>query len=153
MLRTSESLDLLPNRLTCNGLVDFMRVDSRADVIGDIVLQSDVAKKPPVFNLVNPRPVSFESLLPSIVQHTTACGGNFKVVTMQEWLAALRAKNISDPRVVESFPALKLLGFFEGIAGSIQRGDAEGSIDTKNAPKVSEAMRELQAVRGHDVAG
>ena len=176
LLRSSQTTGLLPERLTRHGLVDFIAVDQLAETIVDIV-HRDVdsekraarAKAVKVYNLVNPRPVMFTELIPAIRdrlarRHGGDGGGGepVQVVRMSEWFEALQslgarasaADSGSTKDMLEQLPALRLSGFFEKLAKSLDGdGERQGVIQTANGCAASEALRRMKPVTGKDVVG
>ena len=90
------------------------------------------------FNLVNPRPTTWASLVPAVQAHLPA---DTKVVPYNEWLEALKqSAEAQDP---VGNPGIKLLDFYEGIALG---GGFAAAYSTSEAVKASQTMEGMEGV-------
>ena len=132
-------------------MIDWFPVDTMADTLVELAISG--VNDPPstlhVYNLANPTPVPYSSLLPAIMErmpHGT------KVVSFQEWVKALGESaeaSGQQPDTVRN-PGLKLLEFYEGIAHSGDTGATEGgmTMSVEKAKAASVSMRTLKGVSG-----
>ena len=149
-------MGLLPDALTHTRLTDFIPVDSLAETIVDIVhdrVDNAGDTNPAIYNLVNPKPVPFAELIPTITSHLSHRGSEVKPVSMQEWFGTLKSHDVPDKEALTKYPSLKLMGFWEAMAESIGSHQGEEGIDTSNGCRISRAMREMKPVSGEDVIG
>lgn len=145
LVRTSKKLDMLPDSLGLFEEVDWIPIDCLSDIVVDLIhsdnnQDTDVAR---VFNLVNPSRVSFGNLVPSIKERL---GESVKVVSFETWLQALKELDNEDKGILERYPALKIMGFFEDL--QVSEGGYGKVFDTTEAEKRSKGMRKLQPITG-----
>lgn len=131
LVRSAKFLGRLPRTLGSSSRVEWVPVDELSrvilEVVDDVVHSSgsgsgsdsskdsaaavDGAK---VYNLVNPRPVTFESLLPALQEKGIAD----EVVPFEDWIEALE-RSAHDPaarkRPAEENPAVKLVDFYRSL--------------------------------------
>ncbi|KAF6827783.1 male sterility protein [Colletotrichum plurivorum] len=121
--------------------VDWLPVDVCADTIRDVVFSPAADVSYDVTNLTNPGTTSWEEMLSCLEE---ASGKRLQRISMREWVDKLELLD-SEGSGQETIPAMKLLGFFQGMA----KGDANGEGVTFEAGKVA-AGRPIntQAVRG-----
>ncbi len=116
----------------------------------DLVL-ANAAATPTIhhYNLVNPTPGVWSTLLPTITQYftkttTTAQNNPIEPVPFPAWLSALRASAALGTEDVAKNPGIKLLDFYEGMdAGG---SDAEAMLETDVTARTSASMRDLTPV-------
>lgn len=92
---------------------------------------------------MNPRPGSWESLIPTI---TNNLDGEKKIepVSFSTWLEALKESASEKTEDVSNNPAIKLLDWFQGMQN--HAGEATAELETVQTEKRSETLRELPAV-------
>ncbi|KAL5357256.1 hypothetical protein BJX96DRAFT_162960 [Aspergillus floccosus] len=106
LILTSKAIGKLPQSLgsmqdiAARGLVELMHSCADRLPLGST----------PVFNLVNPKPALWETLLPTL---QTQLGG--EVVSLDDWVKALEPYPEPTQHDLEDKPALKLLDFFRSL--------------------------------------
>ncbi|KAB2574528.1 Non-canonical non-ribosomal peptide synthetase FUB8 [Lasiodiplodia theobromae] len=107
-----------------------------------------------VHNLVNPSTISwstFLSALAAAAPSTSASTQPFQTVSMHEWVAMLEKAADEEGRSGE-VPGLKLLGFFQEMAGAgLEGSDAETESRGKNGEGVEFATSSVREARPVDV--
>lgn len=139
IIQTSKSIGLVPNDLH---QVDWIPIDTLASIVLELSfhdLKFGRLGKPSYHNIVNPHKVSWSELVPCIQEY---CGPGAKSVSLIEWIEALRMLDTTDPKELESKPALKVMPFFSLIAS---RGQ-QVHFDTASSEKASRSMSELKAI-------
>ncbi|OKL63405.1 hypothetical protein UA08_01778 [Talaromyces atroroseus] len=120
MLASSKYLGLLPDSLGTMVIINWIPVDVLARVIVQLLgttYDASASSSLLVYNLVNPRAVPWSNLLDTVRREF---GGPDKTrtVSLTEWVEALeRSAQDNYGFVVESNPAIKLLGFWKNVAG------------------------------------
>jgi thioester reductase-like protein len=172
----SKALGVLPSSLqndTDGGdtaSIDWLTIDTAADVIAEISLQAATGSSRQefgVFNVLNPQKTSWKTLLPSIItalQKET--NSTIQVVPPTEWIERLKnsASEIlktaspSSDQQTEAFlranPALKLIDFFDGLFGSADKGHYNINTkrtttwETSNAERASGRLRDAEVIDG-----
>ena len=108
LIKTSKSLGLLPRDLPS---VDWIPINHLAEIILEVACSDyKLEQNDSAYNLVNPRPTSWESLLDTIRRQL---GSEIKIVPFPTWLTAL--EEVQDLQNIQSMPALKLLSFFQEL--------------------------------------
>ncbi|KAK4150534.1 male sterility protein-domain-containing protein [Chaetomidium leptoderma] len=144
LLRASSHIKALPSTLGPHDAVDWIPVDILSRIIVEIAEHVKVRTLlktrpdvdcPLVFNIANPKTVSFGKLLPYLDKVT------YKTVTCKEWVRLLQESVAENPQI----PGAKLLGFYEAAFTT-----RKASIETVtcNMMTASETARGLQAVNG-----
>ncbi|KAI1619274.1 hypothetical protein EDD37DRAFT_217483 [Exophiala viscosa] len=137
LIQTSKALGMIPEALP---EVNWIPVDVLADIVVDII-HSPVVESPAIFNLVNPKPVQWASLVPSIQSRFGA--GKLTAVPLDEWITAVRSIDMGDTDAVNAAPAVKIMDFFEAIA---QTNAVSPKYTTSMGPAISKTMGDLGAV-------
>ncbi|KAK5024923.1 hypothetical protein LTS07_008301 [Exophiala sideris] len=137
LIQTSKALRMIPEALP---EVNWIPVDTLADIVVDII-HSPVVESPAIFNLVNPKPVSWASLVPTVQSRFGA--GKLIAVSLHEWITAVRSVDMGDPDAVNAAPAAKIVDFFEAIAGTNARSPR---YTTSMGPAISKTMGDLGPV-------
>ncbi|KAL8728735.1 MAG: hypothetical protein Q9166_005222 [cf. Caloplaca sp. 2 TL-2023] len=140
LIKTSKSIGSLPRTLVP---VDWIPVDKLA-VIVDEIMHVDLEAKNAgarVYNLVNPYPATWESLLATLRNHL-GLDGKATVVSLTDWIARLNSHDRTDLEELASKPALKLLD----LLGEFEAGNAGLVFETTSGVEVSETLRALQSV-------
>ena len=138
LIKTSKSLKMLPADLPD---VDWIPVNLLADIMLEIIYSDyDSSNRETVYNLVNPRPIPWSSLLDTIRQHL---GPQVEIAPLKDWLVALDQTQSNGGDRLSSKPALKLLDFFNDLTSreKVVRYDVQHSLD------VSKSMARLEAVK------
>lgn len=176
LIASSLFLGKIPTSLGPNNKIEWIPVDILGDVILDFLLgqveqapphavpteidlanRSDhpnsssmavapAARSLPVYNLVNPRSTTWQSLLPTILAHYTDTGNPLETVTLREWVDALQSSvsNNDHADTLSANPAAKLLDFFETLA---EREAGLGPLfETTQATRASKTLRDLEPV-------
>ena len=138
LFKTSKALGMIPEDLPP---VDWIPVNKLSPIILELAFHDlpDRANSPRYYNLVNPHPVPWTSLLGPMTAH---CGPRSKTVPLQDWVRELQTLDASDAAEVEAKPALKILGFFAAMAA---RGPV-ARYETEAAERASHSMAGLEAV-------
>ena len=145
LLLSSRHLGVLPDSLASMSDIDWIPIDLLSTIIATLALHSASAPKTQtqVFHTVNPSTVSWNSLLPDIHNEL---GQDVKVVPFKNWLQALRAsaREATTEEALEANPAVKLMGFYEGL-----RDDARKlpRLETKETEMASPGLRAVGPVR------
>ncbi|KAK5269858.1 hypothetical protein LTR99_010733 [Exophiala xenobiotica] len=134
---TLKALGMIPATLPD---VNWIPVDIIADIVVDIIHSPD-AESPATFNLVNPKPVPWASLVPTV----QSWFGTEKVTVapLHEWITALRSVDMGDANAVKAAPATKIGDFFEAIARSNAHSPKYTTI---MGPAISKTMAEVGPV-------
>ena len=142
--------------------VPWVPVDITASIIVDLALANVHGNKPPStssatpshlhhYNLVNPYPGSWHTLVPAVTQYFEA-GSNsnakdsksIETVPFAAWLSALQASAALGTEDVAKNPGIKLLEFYAGMG---QGGaEDESMLETEVTVKTSGNMRALKPV-------
>ena len=153
LAQTSKSLGLVPSM---NAVCDWMPIDAVAQTVHEILFRDrsrDLVngfKESPnptnsqVYNLVNPRHSPWFTFAEALRLHL---GESARMVTLHEWIDALKLRDDSSAKDLSSYPALKILPFFEGLAARDGSGVLMNlSFDTANAVAASSTMSQIQPV-------
>lgn len=144
IVATSKSLGLAPETLGSTP-VDWIPVDSLASIISDLVAtrrETATDTRCAVFNLVNPSVASWHALLSAVQARY-----NVQPVPFVEWIASLEKIENPSSDDIASMPALKLLDFYRGLAGS-NGGALSVPIDAVRAKESSVTMDFLAPISG-----
>ncbi|KAI0533535.1 acetyl-CoA synthetase-like protein [Xylaria digitata] len=150
LVRTSHILAALPQMIPLLNEVDWIPVDSAAQVIVELALDipADPAdprrRKLALFNVTNPHPVSWETLLPVV----RSCLGGVRIVPYTEWLRLLLKSSAPARWGTRGMdvPALKLLDFFRELQEGHQRGARQTLLQTERTRKLSPSLAKLGPV-------
>ena len=116
LIKTSKAIDCLSDDV---GPIDWIPVNAHANAILEILHSDQQGKadsaKPQIYNVVNPRPVAWSTILPPLI---TYCGPHAKLVSLADWVNALRQVDSPESADVVSRPALKLLPFFDTLVAT-----------------------------------
>ncbi|KAL4954314.1 NRPS-like enzyme [Aspergillus filifer] len=143
LVATSKALGKVPSKLGGYG-IDWVPVDTLAKIMIEL-LESRIAstdqEKNAFFHTMNPLKTTWSSLVPAVQKEY-----NIPAVPIEEWIADLEAINAKSPsdEEVQQKPALKLLGFYRGLATG--EGMLSAPIDTSKTCASSETMKGLQAI-------
>lgn len=90
-----------------------------------------------MFHLINPSATSWESLLPAIQERY-----NVQPIEMSEWVNELESITNPSPAEVAVKPALKVLGFYQGLV------EGEGALSAPmEVEKTKEASITMKSMR------
>jgi hypothetical protein len=139
-----NALPLFPGKM-----VDWVPVDVAASTISDVLLhpQLDREKGYAVHNIVNPDPISWNSLI-GMLQASSLTRENCRMeeVDMKEWvhrLSTLASTGVDSQDV----PGLKLLNFFENMCNEEEGHVVSKLFETQKTRRVSRALRECGGMK------
>lgn len=151
--KESKEIDWVPVDLLAKGLIELALGDTHPGVRG-------VSAK--VFHPLNPRPVTWSSLLPSILHQINERSSTYgssadkvKIVSLGHWIKLLRqsgkeleADDASIDALLKINPGVKLLSFYEEMAAGGDEGEVRmgGKLSITNAGEGSETLRNLDGV-------
>ena len=176
LIISSLFLGKIPSSLGPNNKIEWIPVDILSEIIMDFLLgqaemiphdlpteidlinRSDhqisgcmavasAARSPPVYNLVNPRGTTWQSLLPTILAYYSDTGNPLETVTLREWVDALQTSVSGVDRFNDSLsanPAAKLLDFFQTLVE--REAELGPSFETSQATRASITLRDLKPV-------
>lgn len=153
--------------------VAWVPVDKLAEILVEVALQQDPATtwhlrrgEPAMFHIINPCPVEWKTLYPVIATELSRAkaqkGGKVIAVSTENWLDRVRedAKKVGEGqkleegemgRYLEVNPALKLLGFYEGMFGGdaeAEEGDkGKGVFEMEKSLERSGKLRGLEGIK------
>ena len=139
LLKTSESLGLIPNSLPP---VDWIQIDILSSVIVEMVHHAQSSGETGFYNVINPHPSSWPSLINTVAKHLKPSPTK---VPMREWCDALKHTKATSKKEIVARPALKIIDFFEGLA-SKESESVELVYETERARTASKTMAELGPV-------
>lgn len=142
--------------------IDWVPIDLLAEVLVELTLnidgreapksiQAEATGKARVFHPLNPHPVAWKSLLPTIVNtlsHSNIGTKKIDTVPFQAWLDKVRADaemtgSADVEAMLKSNPAVKLLGFYEKLAE-----DRENlAFETSKTEGASSKMRSIGEIK------
>ena len=168
LVTTSAFIGVLPDMLPNGGdEVNWVPIDHLAGVLVELALAPTHVYTETfgavVNQIVHPRPVSWNSVLPVIrkaIEESGILKQPIQTVTYGEWLLVLRAKSMEaekDPSIdyatlVHKLPGLKLIDFYDGLQG----GAAEGlnrTLSMQRTSEVSPTLAKLEPLQGRWIAG
>ncbi|KAJ4341537.1 hypothetical protein N0V95_007183 [Ascochyta clinopodiicola] len=168
LVTTSASMGVLPARLG-NGAdkVDWIPIDHLSEVLVELALTPQQVEASPrgaaVNHIVHPYPVTWTSILPIVKKTIDEAGLSEQpicIVPYEEWLSVLKTKaieaemntSIDYATLVQKFPSIKLIDFYEGL----QDGSATGfnlTLSVKKTSAISGKLAGLEAIQNDWVAG
>ncbi|KAM0798210.1 hypothetical protein BDR22DRAFT_823561 [Usnea florida] len=138
LVKTCRSLKMVPDGLPT---VDWIPIDLAAKIVLELALADSEDDGLKVYNVINPRPTSWSTLVPSVL---TMCGPHSLVVSLHEWLGELDQTTAPSEEDFRERPAHKLLDFFTYLS---QLNNSEGvGYATTRLKEVSASARGLEAV-------
>lgn len=147
LVRSSQNMGYLPKGLPD---VDWIPVDSLSRIIVEVATISSTTSQPmidpSIHNLVNPHPVPWSTLLPTIQHDLTTTNTLFPIpiIPLEAWLRQLSALDPNDPFIIKQYPAIKILPFFETLRDQKQ----QIRYATANGVRDSPTMASLKAIDG-----
>lgn len=166
LIISSLHVGVVPRSLGCNlDRIDWVPIDFLARVLVELVDAGDAQSSEPspsratVFNILNPHPVQWETLLPTISNFLSSTnlrngGKPIETTSFECWINKVREKaeagsgvehseNGGFEKMLEVNPAAKLLEFYEDACTA-----AEGVWDTRKAEEASATLRALEGIKG-----
>jgi len=143
LIKTSKSLDSLPSYVLD---IDWIPVDKLATIILEIVHFAVTTDKARIYNILNPKPIQWISLVDTIRKRL---GPQIQVVQLAEWIETLERLDGTDPCELTTKPAIKILDFYRRLEGARSRsGSATAGLkySTAHVIAVSKTMAELAPV-------
>ena len=119
MIETSKSLQCLPNYVQD---IDWIPVDKLATIVTEIASFAVATNKSQTYNIVNPAPVPWLSLLDTVKERL---GRDTKVIELHEWVQMLEKLDGNDVDTIATHPAIKILDFFRGLES--EKAEARGN--------------------------
>ena len=126
LIKTSITMGVMPTNVS---LIDWIPINELGVIILDILHSEGSSVECHVFNLVNPHPRSWATLIETLTKHYSI---KAKPVPMTEWVAELR-------KCTTYTPAVALLSFFEAIGQGV-----EVRYRTENSAQASTTFRQMQ---------
>lgn len=139
LIKSSLSVGLLPNSLPP---VDWIPIDALSTIIMDVIYDARRYDNTRFYNIVNPHQTSWSSLVAPI---KSCYGSAIRETSIFDWIEAIKHASHNSELEVATIPALKILDFFESLAG-IQTKSTEVTYETQNAVTASKTMAELEPV-------
>ena len=145
LLLSSRHLGVLPDSLHTMNDIDWIPIDLLSTIIAGLALHTASAPKraTQVFHTVNPSIVSWTSFLPDIQNEL---GQHVKVMPFETWLQTLRAsaREATTEETLEANPAVKLMGFYEGLVDDAHRLPR---LETRETEMASSGLRAVGPVK------
>lgn len=150
LVLSSRHLGVVPDSLGGLETVDWIPIDVLADIITELALQpaSALGSGGKVYHTVNPSTTTWAALLPHVL---AALGPTVTAVPFSEWVTRLRgsAQTATSKGDLAINPAIKLMGFYEGL----QSGESSVALlETRETEKASRTLRDLGPVQGEWMA-
>ncbi|KAI4218683.1 MAG: hypothetical protein L6R36_008811 [Xanthoria steineri] len=152
LITSSSYLNILPRTIPTFNDIAWIPCDLAAKALLDLSISTVLDQSSPstntsphhTFNLLNPNPSSWSSLLPTIAAHLCPSDPQtVQTVDYSDWVARLRASaSTQENELVAKNPAVKLLDFYE----SLQGGDGCTVLQTSETAATSETVRALKGV-------
>ena len=150
LVLSSRHLGVIPRSLGASETVDWIAIDTLANIITELALQPSTAFEPggKTYHAVNPSTSTWAALLPNVL---TALGPSVNAIPFFEWMKTLRAsaRNATSKDDLAINPAVKLMDFYESLQ-SMKTSVAR--LETKETEKASQSLRDLGPVRGEWMA-
>ncbi|KAF4310078.1 putative nrps-like enzyme [Botryosphaeria dothidea] len=145
IVHTSKNMGLVPANLGNQDAVDWVPMDAAARTVVECAFKRLTTQQDrllDVFHVVNPRVVSWHTLVPVIKEFYGKQGVQLEAVEFQEWMKALRAVPLTKEEI-EAKPGVKLIDFYEGLK---TEGGALPPMSTSHTVESSECLRDLKEV-------
>ncbi len=143
LIQSSLALGRVPDSLP--GAVDWIPVDTLAEIIVDIVHGTQGTDKLQIFNLANPRSTSWDSLLPAL-QKYRATDTPLLSISFADWIKLLHRVDINNEQELAAMPAAKLIEFYEGMQQDDAKNGGRLLCETANGQAISKTMSALEPV-------
>ena len=160
IIATSKAMGKIPKTLGNGNTVDWVPIDSAARVVLDLVrvrstVQTEaqtqglfrtksgrqVSQPLSTFHIANPKVTTFTDLVPAIQSFYSS--DRLESVDFRAWIDELEGSSMTKEEI-EKKPGLKLLDFYEGLAGEA----GLPRMQTERTEEASETLRSLEAVNG-----
>ena len=135
LIQSSRFLKCLPESLGAADSVDWMPVDTVAQIMVDILGVEEEDKSERVYHVQNPRHAVWKDLVPAI--RTRIGGEKVELVSFARWTERLKER-AGDQDAGMDLPALRLLDFFERLSKG--EGKKIATLDVKNTVMVSPVL-------------
>ncbi|TGO60194.1 hypothetical protein BOTNAR_0149g00190 [Botryotinia narcissicola] len=160
IVKSSTYLKALPSSLGPLEAVDWIPVDILARVVYELVTSSDHDKlesdstsefssgSSRVFHLVNPKRTTYSDAVLPRLQSTL----DLPTITFEEWVQRLHdsAADTQDMKINDN-PAVKILGFYEGLVEKKREGRSQVWLDTEKAIEGSVTLKSIDPIDVHCV--
>ncbi|EOD47580.1 putative nrps-like enzyme protein [Neofusicoccum parvum UCRNP2] len=147
IVHSSKNMGVVPANLGNQDAVDWVPMDAAARTVVECTfarLSTREATPLDVFHVINPRVVSWRSLVPVIQAFYRKEGRELRAVEFKEWMRELRAVPLTKEEV-EAKPGVKLIDFYEGLS---TEGGSLPPMETTHTVESSRCLGELKEVDG-----
>ncbi|GME52518.1 putative nrps-like enzyme [Neofusicoccum parvum] len=147
IVHSSKNMGVVPANLGNQDAVDWVPMDAAARTVVECTfarLSTREVTPLDVFHVINPRVVSWRSLVPVIQAFYRKEGRELKAVEFKEWMRELRAVPLTKEEV-EAKPGVKLIDFYEGLS---TEGGSLPPMETAHTVESSRCLGELKEVDG-----
>ncbi|KXG45463.1 Male sterility, NAD-binding [Penicillium griseofulvum] len=146
LLEASVQLDCLPETLGIGNKIEWMPVDTVAELFSDLICTPRVYETGSLtntryYNLVNPQHILFSDVVPMLAKRL-GTNESLDIVPLRDWVHRL-SQGI-DERGSSTNPGLRLLGFFQGLT----RSEKSVVIDTAMIEERFPRLGQVGAVSG-----
>jgi thioester reductase-like protein len=129
LLEASVQLGCLPKTLGIGNKIEWIPVDTVAELFSDLICAPSVYERGSLtnaryYNLVNPHNILFSDIVPMLAKRL-GTNKSLDIVPLRDWVHRL-SQGIDEPGS-SSNPGFRLLGFFQGLA----RSEKYLALDTK----------------------
>ncbi|KAE8335493.1 hypothetical protein BDV24DRAFT_156005 [Aspergillus arachidicola] len=141
IVATSKAMGKIPRTLGSMP-VEWTPVDTLATIITELIQTRSTSQMDSpcsVFHLVNPSATSWESLLPAVQERY-----NVQPIEMSEWVTELESITNPSPAEVAAKPALKLIGFYQGLVEG--EGALSAPIEVEKTKEASITMKSMRPI-------
>ncbi|KAF7192480.1 Non-canonical non-ribosomal peptide synthetase FUB8 [Pseudocercospora fuligena] len=144
IILSSKALGILPKTLGNQDTVDWVPMDLAAKSVVELAAaRSKQSEKLAITHLVNPRTVSWSSLVPTVKTSLEQERGEaVKVVSFKEWLQAL-SSSPRTPEEIEKKPGLKIIDFYEALQ---TEGSGLPPMSTSQTQKLSKTVAQMKPI-------
>ncbi|KAK4983486.1 putative NRPS-like protein biosynthetic cluster [Elasticomyces elasticus] len=143
LIQTSKALGRIPKSLP--DAVDWVPVDKLAHIILDLMHDALDTHKSQIFNLVNPQPTEWETLVPAMrklwANQTTLSSISFK-----EWVRLLQSIDVNNKEELAAMPSVMVKEFYEEMQRNTDMNKGRPTYETRNGMAASKTMKELQPI-------
>ena len=143
LIQTSLALGRVPDTLP--GAIDWIPVDTLANIIVDLVQGFEGGSELEIFNLVNPRITKWESLLPALERRSTA-ESPLSPISFVEWTELLRKIDTNNKRELLAMPAAKIVEFYEDLQRDDEQYGGRILCETRQGRELSKTMQDLEPI-------
>ncbi|KAK5276845.1 hypothetical protein LTR16_010610, partial [Cryomyces antarcticus] len=143
LIQTSKALGRVPKSLP--DAVDWIPVDKLAHIILDLLHDALDTHKSQIFNLVNPQPTEWETLVPAM-QKYWAKETTLTTISFKEWVRLLQSIDVNNKEELATMPSVKVKDFYEGMQRNADIKKERQTYETGNGMAASKTMKELQPI-------